>query len=146
MIQIAHSQTPVVAPPIMQPTKLVGVNLKTVRHSDLRMALSVVDKLIGSLGCGLQINRGRYGVRYRLLDTTRAYALDIRIDETEAADLAVRHATYYRQWLDQSGAGWSNLSTGTEQAPHFAALNNLLHAGATALESGASSVDSPASP
>ena len=61
-------------------------------------------------------------MRYRLLDTTRAYALDIRIDETEAADLAVRHATYYRQWLDQSGAGWSNLSTGTEQAPHFAAV------------------------
>jgi predicted ATPase/DNA-binding winged helix-turn-helix (wHTH) protein len=64
-------------------------------------------------------------MRYRLLDTTRAYALDIRIDETEAADLAVRHATYYRQWLDQSGAGWFNLSTGTEQAPHFAALNNV---------------------
>lgn len=64
-------------------------------------------------------------MRYRLLDTTRAYALDIRIDETEAADLAVRHATYYRQWLDQSGTGWFNLSTGTEQAPHFAALNNV---------------------
>jgi hypothetical protein len=62
VIQIAHSQTPVVAPPIMQPTELVGVNLKTARHSDLWMALSVVDKLIGSLGCGLQINRGRYGV------------------------------------------------------------------------------------
>ncbi len=31
-------------------------------------------------------------MRYRLLDTTRAYALDIRIDDTELADLAVRHA------------------------------------------------------
>jgi predicted ATPase/DNA-binding winged helix-turn-helix (wHTH) protein len=64
-------------------------------------------------------------MRYRLLDTTRAYALDIRIDETEATDLATRHATYYRQWLDQSGTEWFNLSTGTEQAPHFAALNNV---------------------
>ena len=64
-------------------------------------------------------------MRYRLLDTTRAYALDIRIDETEATDLAMRHATYYRQWLDQSGTEWFNLSTGTEQAPHFAALNNV---------------------
>jgi predicted ATPase/DNA-binding winged helix-turn-helix (wHTH) protein len=63
-------------------------------------------------------------MRYRLLDTTRAYALDIRIGEAEAADLAVRHATYYRQWLGQSGAEWSSLSSGTEQAPHFAGLNN----------------------
>src|ERR1700733_1383855 len=32
-------------------------------------------------------------MRYRLLDTTRAYALDIRIDDI---DLSVRHATYFR--------------------------------------------------
>jgi predicted ATPase/DNA-binding winged helix-turn-helix (wHTH) protein len=64
-------------------------------------------------------------VRYRLLDTTRAYALEIRIDDAEAADLAVRHATYYRRWLEQTGTEWSTLSTGTERSPHFAALNNV---------------------
>jgi hypothetical protein len=64
-------------------------------------------------------------VRYRLLDTTRAYALEINVDDTELAELAVRHATYFRRWLGQSGTDWPNLSTGAERAPHFAALNNV---------------------
>jgi len=63
-------------------------------------------------------------MRYRLLDTTRAYALDIRLEDTELTDLAVRHATYFLQWLEQSGTDWSTLSNGTERAPHFAGLNN----------------------
>lgn len=64
-------------------------------------------------------------VRYRLLDTTRAYALDIGMDAAEAADLAVRHTTYYRRWLEQSGTEWATLTTGTERAPYFAGLNNV---------------------
>ncbi|QJP13834.1 tetratricopeptide repeat protein [Starkeya sp. ORNL1] len=64
-------------------------------------------------------------VRYRLLDTTRAYVLDIRIDEAEAADVAVRHAAYYRRWLEQTGIEWPNLATGEERTPHFAAINNV---------------------
>jgi tetratricopeptide (TPR) repeat protein len=64
-------------------------------------------------------------MRYRLLDTTRAYALEMSIDDSEAADLAVRHATYYRRWLEQAGTDWSTLSTGVERAPHFAGLNNV---------------------
>jgi predicted ATPase len=64
-------------------------------------------------------------MRYRLLDTTRAYALDISIDRAEAADLAVRHAAYYRRWLEQTGTEWAALSTGAERTPHFAALNNV---------------------
>jgi predicted ATPase len=64
-------------------------------------------------------------MRYRLLDTTRAYALETRLDDVELADLGVRHATYYRRWLEQSGLEWPTLSTGTERAPHFAAINNV---------------------
>ena len=64
-------------------------------------------------------------MRYRLLDTTRAYALEMSIDDTDLADLAVRHATYYRRWLEQAGTEWSTLSTGVERAPHFAGLNNV---------------------
>ncbi|HEX9468378.1 MAG TPA: NB-ARC domain-containing protein, partial [Bradyrhizobium sp.] len=64
-------------------------------------------------------------MRYRLLDTTRAYAVEMSIDDTELADLAVRHATYYRRWLEQARIEWSTLSTGTERAPHFAGLNNV---------------------
>jgi predicted ATPase/DNA-binding winged helix-turn-helix (wHTH) protein len=64
-------------------------------------------------------------MRYRLLDTTRAYALETSIEDAELVDLAVRHAVYYRRWLEQSGAEWPSLSTGAERAPHFAALNNV---------------------
>ena len=64
-------------------------------------------------------------MRYRLLDTTRAYALDISVDDAEAADLAARHATYYRRWLEQTEADWPSLPTGTERAPYFAGLNNV---------------------
>jgi predicted ATPase/DNA-binding winged helix-turn-helix (wHTH) protein len=64
-------------------------------------------------------------MRYRLLDTTRAYALELSVDDAEFADLAVRHATYYRRWLEQTGVEWPTLSTGTERAPHFAGLNNV---------------------
>jgi predicted ATPase/DNA-binding winged helix-turn-helix (wHTH) protein len=64
-------------------------------------------------------------MRYRLLDTTRAYALEISVDDTELADLAVRHATYYRRWLEQTGIEWSSLATGEQRIPHFAAVNNV---------------------
>jgi predicted ATPase/DNA-binding winged helix-turn-helix (wHTH) protein len=64
-------------------------------------------------------------MRYRLLDTTRAYALEISVDDAELADLAVRHAAYYRRWLEQNGTEWPILSTGAERAPHFAGLNNV---------------------
>jgi predicted ATPase/DNA-binding winged helix-turn-helix (wHTH) protein len=62
---------------------------------------------------------------YRLLDTTRAYARDIQIAEDEARDLAVRHATYYRDWLEQRGRDWATFSSGAERASHFASINNV---------------------
>ena len=37
----------------------------------------------------------------------------------------MRHATYYRRWLEQTGNEWETLSTGTERAPFFAGLNNV---------------------
>jgi predicted ATPase len=62
---------------------------------------------------------------YRLLDTTRAYARDIQIAEDEARDLAVRHATCYRDWLEQRGRDWATFSSGAERASHFAGINNV---------------------
>jgi predicted ATPase/DNA-binding winged helix-turn-helix (wHTH) protein len=64
-------------------------------------------------------------MRYRLLDTTRAYALEISIDDVDAADLSIRHAAYFRRWLEQSGKEWSTSATGIERASHFAAINNV---------------------
>jgi predicted ATPase/DNA-binding winged helix-turn-helix (wHTH) protein len=64
-------------------------------------------------------------MRYRLLDTTRAYALEIGLDDSELADLGVRHATYFRSWLEQTGIDWPTLSNGAARAPHFAAISNV---------------------
>jgi predicted ATPase/DNA-binding winged helix-turn-helix (wHTH) protein len=64
-------------------------------------------------------------MRYRLLDTTRAYVLETNIDDAELGDLRMRHAAYYRQWLEQTGTDWPTLSSGAERAPYFAALNNV---------------------
>lgn len=64
-------------------------------------------------------------MRYRLLDTTRAYALELGVDGIEAASLAIRHARYYRQWLAQAASGWSALMSGTERAHYFAGVSNV---------------------
>jgi predicted ATPase/DNA-binding winged helix-turn-helix (wHTH) protein len=64
-------------------------------------------------------------MRYRLLDTTRAYALEIRVDDAELANLAVRHANYHRRWLEQVGTEWLTLSSGAQRALHLAGLANV---------------------
>jgi predicted ATPase len=64
-------------------------------------------------------------MRYRLLESTRAYALETIADDAELAGLAKRHANYYRLWLEQDGAEWPTISNATERAPHFAALSNV---------------------
>jgi predicted ATPase/DNA-binding winged helix-turn-helix (wHTH) protein len=64
-------------------------------------------------------------LRYRLLDTTRAYAIAIPLEPQERNDLAVRHADYYGRWLAQSAGDWASKTTGAERAVYFAALNNV---------------------
>lgn len=64
-------------------------------------------------------------MRYRLLDTTRSYALQIDVPDTERSEPAARHATYFRLWLEQFGRQWPNLSNAAERAPHLAALGNV---------------------
>lgn len=63
-------------------------------------------------------------MRYRLLDTTRAYVHELVVDDAEVADVAARHATYYRQWMEQTAVGWSTLSNVAERRPHLHDLNN----------------------
>jgi predicted ATPase/DNA-binding winged helix-turn-helix (wHTH) protein len=64
-------------------------------------------------------------MRYRLLDTTRTYALEINVDGVNATDLSMRHAVYFCRWLEQSGKEWSTSSSGIERASHFAGINNV---------------------
>lgn len=61
-------------------------------------------------------------MRYRLLDTTRTYLLEIEPNEST---LAARHATYYRQWLEQAGTTWATVPSADERAIHFSALHNV---------------------
>lgn len=63
-------------------------------------------------------------MRYRLLDTTRAYALQIA-SEAERAELAARHAGYYRRWLEQLGGDWPTLSNAAMRGPYLSAMNNV---------------------
>jgi predicted ATPase/DNA-binding winged helix-turn-helix (wHTH) protein len=61
-------------------------------------------------------------MRYRLLDTTRAYLLAI---EDDGSALAARHANYYRRWLQQAGTKWATVPSADERAIHFSALHNV---------------------
>ncbi len=64
-------------------------------------------------------------MRYRLLDATRAYALENSKDDAERENLAGRHAAYHQRWLTQAADEWASLATGLERAPYFAGLNNV---------------------
>jgi tetratricopeptide (TPR) repeat protein len=84
---------------------------------------SAIDSLIAK---SMVVTRPvRTMMRYRLLDTTRTYILGVSSDDPEIAELAVRHATYFRRWLERSGKEWVTLSSGVERESHFADLNNV---------------------
>jgi predicted ATPase/DNA-binding winged helix-turn-helix (wHTH) protein len=99
---------------------LAVVTSATVNQSDVFSAIDslVAKSLVATRPIGAMM-------RYRLLDTTRAYALETSVGDAEFADLAVRHATYYRRWLEQAAAEWATSSSGEERAQHYAALNNV---------------------
>jgi predicted ATPase/DNA-binding winged helix-turn-helix (wHTH) protein len=64
-------------------------------------------------------------MRYRLLDTTRAYALQIGDNGPELAELASRHANHYLGWLERTGAEWPSLPSAAQRATHLAGLSNV---------------------
>ena len=64
-------------------------------------------------------------MRYRLLDTTRTYALETGTNEDELSDLAERHATYYLGWLEETGAEWPTLRSASHRALYLAGLANV---------------------
>jgi predicted ATPase/DNA-binding winged helix-turn-helix (wHTH) protein len=64
-------------------------------------------------------------VRYRLLDTTRAYALGKLIRSGEATAVALRHATYYRELLERTDSAASRLSKPKAAAVHREHVSNV---------------------
>lgn len=83
--------------------------------------LAAIDNLIAKS----MVVSNRVGTKqdFRLLDTTRTYALQMNASDAEIIDLAARHATYYRQWLGQTADHRANVSTG--RAPDLADLGNV---------------------
>ena len=64
-------------------------------------------------------------MRYRLLDTTRAYALQNAPDEAERRNLSARHADHYLRWVQETGAEWPTLSSAAQRSHHLAGLANV---------------------
>jgi predicted ATPase len=73
----------------------------------------------------LSTNRDGLMMRYRLLDTTRAYVLAIRTEQAEFTKLAIRHATHYRQWLEKPRLDPQTLPNGAEGLPGLADVSNV---------------------
>jgi predicted ATPase/DNA-binding winged helix-turn-helix (wHTH) protein len=68
---------------------------------------------------------GATSVRYRLLDTTRAYAQGKLIRSDEGTAVALRHATYYRGILERTDSAASQLSTHIVPASHREHVSNI---------------------
>ena len=95
----------------------------TTASVDRSLVLGAIDGLVAK--SMIAVRPAGTVMRYQLLDTTRAYARENIVDDPDFADLAARHAVYYRQWLETRGLEWSILATAAERAPHFIALNNV---------------------
>ncbi|MBB2161646.1 ATP-binding protein [Gluconacetobacter sacchari] len=103
----------------------VEAALAVVAGPDIDKALvfSAIDSLVGKSMVATRPTGAT--MRYRLLDTTRAYALQIDIDDTEVTDLAARHAAHYLRWLEETGAEWPTLSSAAQRSQHLAGLANV---------------------
>jgi predicted ATPase/DNA-binding winged helix-turn-helix (wHTH) protein len=80
---------------------------------------SLVAKSLVAAGIGATL------VRYRLLDTTRAYVHGKLIRSGEAPAVAVRHATYYCELLERTDSAASQLSTHIVPAAHREHVSNI---------------------
>jgi predicted ATPase/DNA-binding winged helix-turn-helix (wHTH) protein len=61
-------------------------------------------------------------MRYRLLEATRAYVLEIRTEGADLDELPLCHARYFQRWLDQTAAEWPTLSSAAERSARVADL------------------------
>lgn len=96
----------------------------TTSNLDQSLILGAIDSLVSKSMVATRPAGAM--VHCRLLDTTRAYVLGIKLDDAELAGLAVRHATFCRRWLEKTGVNWSTPSAGAERTPaFFSGLNNV---------------------
>ena len=99
--------------------------LEVVTNGDVdqQLMLSALDSLVAKSMVAIQ----PIGVttRYRLLDTTRAYILEVAESEAELSGLALRHASFYLRWMVRTATDWPKWPTAAERAAHFADINNV---------------------
>jgi predicted ATPase len=94
----------------------------TSRKIDQALVLSAIESLVAkSMVANTQVGDT---TRYRLLDTTRVYALEVS-DDDEFAAAAARHATHYQKWLEEAGGRWQSLAHRAERALHLADITNV---------------------
>ncbi|MEP7453861.1 winged helix-turn-helix domain-containing protein [Phyllobacterium sp. SB3] len=90
---------------------------------DENLVFSLIDSLVAKFMVATAPSGAT--MRYRLLDTTRAYALSANNDEDEKRELVMRHATYYLGWLEETGTEWPTLRTAAQRTLYLAGLSNV---------------------
>jgi predicted ATPase/DNA-binding winged helix-turn-helix (wHTH) protein len=100
-----------------------ALSVVTSASVDQILVLGAIANLVGkSL---VSTNRDGATMRYRLLDTTRAYVLAVRMDPEEFAELATRHAAYYRHWLEKPLPDPAIVPNGAEGLPSLTDVSNV---------------------
>ena len=68
------------------------------------------------------------GTRYRLLETTRAYALEKLAEASESAEIERRHATFIRDLFERAYAEWHTMPDAEWRNTYLAERDNLRNA------------------
>ncbi|OKO75600.1 winged helix-turn-helix domain-containing protein [Bradyrhizobium sp. NAS96.2] len=99
--------------------------LEVVSDASLGRAavFNAIDSLVSKSILAVQSVGGM--VQYRLLDTTRAYALKTLLEPDEHEQLSIRHANCYRRLIAQADAEWNHVLANPERGPLFAIINNV---------------------
>jgi predicted ATPase/DNA-binding winged helix-turn-helix (wHTH) protein len=86
----------------------------------------VVDCIVNLVAKSLvTVDVGRPNVRYRLLETTRAYGLEELTHSGELEQFARRHAEYHRDMFEGGADQWRTQSTSEWQATYACHADNL---------------------
>ncbi len=102
----------------------VPVACAVLRHPGGEGALSdaLADLVAKSL---LSVELGETEARYRLLETTRAYAQEKLIESGEAGELRRRHAEQYRAVFERAESEWETMPTPDWLAAYAGHVDNL---------------------
>ncbi len=93
-------------------------------HADISAA-EVVECVVNLVARSLLTAVGRTIAHYRLLETTRAYALE-KLDESgELTQVARRHAEYYRDVFERAAAEWETQPTAEWLAAYSRQIDNV---------------------